>query len=369
MPFVPRLSENDPTPIRGNPWWYSSGNIYYAYGHGMPNCTAYAYGRFAEIANQFVPELGGIGAHGDAKQWWDDTTALAKGSTPALGAVACWGSTASNHGGHVAVVEQIDQSTGDIFTSNSAYNSTYFYTQWYYKSNNYYNGSWGGIYYFQGFIYNPWGGVGASDYVIAAICGNFYGESNVNPGMWESFIPCAWDYQYEGTHRGGFGLGQWTNVGTPYGRCWNLHSWVTSNGYTDGDGNGQLAFLLHEAYWAGVAGPYSSLDEYLQSDLTNIPYLVELYMRNWEGIMDSSLSTRQSRAQTYYDYIQSHKTDDPGTYIWVSGNRSLTEAEILNNVMCVYFWFIYNYGGNTGRKRLPWWLLWKMSEQQRRRYL
>ena len=52
MAFVPRLSTTDPTPMQGNPWWYSNGNIYYAYGHGLPNCTAYAYGRFAEIANQ-----------------------------------------------------------------------------------------------------------------------------------------------------------------------------------------------------------------------------------------------------------------------------------------------------------------------------
>ena len=364
MAFVPRLSTTDPTPMQGNPWWYSNGNIYYAYGHGLPNCTAYAYGRFAEIANQFIPELGGIGAHGDAKQWWNDTTALPKGSTPALGAVACWGSTDPNHGGHVAVVEQIN-AAGDIYTSNSAYNGTYWYPQWYYKSNGYYNGSWGGIYYFQGFIYNPYGGVGASDYVIAAMCGNFYGESNVNPGLWESLIPCAWDFQYDYTNRGGYGLGQWTNVGTPYGRCWNLHSWVTSNGYQDGDGNGQLAFLLHEAYWAGVAGPYRTLDEFLQSDSTNIPYLVELYMRNWEGIMDSSLPARQSFAQTAYDYIQAHKTDDPGLYTWISVNNYLTQSQMLNNVMCVYFWMIYNYGGNTARKRIPWWLLWKLSKEGR----
>lgn len=362
MAFVPRLDQYNPTPISGNPWWYSSGNVFYAAGYGMPNCTCYAYGRFAEIANQFIPDLGGAGIHGDAKSWWGDTQNLNKGSRPALGACCCWGSSSGNYGGHVAIVEEI-YANGDIRTSNSAYNGTYFYTQYLYAANGYQVNYHGGDYYFQGFIYNPYGGIGASDYVIAAICGNFYGESNINPGLWESMIPCAWDFQYDYTNKGGFGLGQWTNVGTPHGRCWNLHTWVNANGYTDGDGNGQLAFLLHENYWANVWGPYATLDDFLQSTSTDIDMLVECYMRNWEGIVDSSLSTRKQKAHDFYNYIQLHKSDNPANYYWISINNYLTQSQIENNLMCVYFWFIYNYGGNTGIKRLPIWLLWKMSKR------
>ena len=364
MAFVPRLLTSTPTPMAGNPWWYSSGNVYYNAGYGLPNCTAYAYGRFAEIANQFIPDLGGLGIHGDAKSWWSDTQNLNKGSVPALGACICWGTSDPQFGGHVAIVEEV-YANGDITTSNSAYNGTYFYTQYLRRSENYYVSYHGGVYYFQGFIYNPFGGIGASDYVIAAICGNFYGESNVNPGLWESLIPCAWDFQYDYTNKGGYGLGQWTNVGTPYGRCWNLHTWVTSNGYADGDGNGQLAFLLHEDYWANIWGPYATLTDFLQSSSTDINNLVECYMRNWEGIVDSSLPTRQSYAATFYNYIQAHKADDPALYSWISVNNYLTLSQIENNVMCVYFWFLYNYGSNNPPHRLPWWLLWKMSKEGR----
>lgn len=365
MAFVERTDVNTPTPMSGNPWWYSSGNVFYAAGYGLPNCTCYAYGRFAEIAGQFITGLSG--GYGDAKTWYPNTTGLQKGSVPALGAVACWGSRSGNYGGHVAIVEHI-YSNGDILTSNSAYNSTYFYTQYLYKSNGYAVSYHGGDYYFQGFIYNPFGGVAASDYVIAAICGNFAIESNINPGLWESMIQCAWDYQYEYTNKGGYGLGQWTNVGTPYGRCWNLHTWVTSNGYTDGDGDGQLAFLLHEDYWANVWGSYSTLTDFLQSSSTDTDMLTECWMRNWEGIVNNTLPQRKAYAAQFLQYIQAHKNDDPGSYTWISVNRYLSNSEMQNNVMCVYFWFLM-HGGGTGGRQMKWWLYWKLSDIVRRRWL
>ena len=146
MAFVPRLDTQTPTPMANNPWWYSTDNPFYAAGYGMPNCTCYAYGRFAEIAGQFIPALSGF--YGDAKQWYDGTTALPKGQTPQLGACCCWGSRSGSYGGHVAVVEQI-LPNGDIVTSNSAYNGTYFYTQTVTASSGYYIGYHGGDYYFQ----------------------------------------------------------------------------------------------------------------------------------------------------------------------------------------------------------------------------
>ena len=35
-----------------------------------------------------------------------------------------------------------------------------------------------------------------SHYVIAAMLGNWQQESGVNPGIWESLIPCPWDYMH-----------------------------------------------------------------------------------------------------------------------------------------------------------------------------
>ena len=191
--------------------------------------------------------------------------------------------------------------------------------------------NWDEIYRYQGGA----GGESISLYVIAAMCGNFYQESGVNPGIWEGLVPCAWDHQYDG--HGGYGLGQWTNVGTQYGRCWNLHDWVTSNGYADGDGYGQLAFLLHEDYWTPNSveqSAYSSLQDFLTSDSTNINELTKEYFYHWEGINNGTLSQRQQFAQRAYAYITEHYGDESIT-TWTSVNAYITETQALNNCVLI----------------------------------
>jgi len=84
-----------------NPCFYAD-NAYYQGGYGMPNCTAYAWGRAYEILGT-KPNL----CTGNANQWWDYNLSngyYPSGSTPKLGAVICWGNGSS---GHVAVVESI----------------------------------------------------------------------------------------------------------------------------------------------------------------------------------------------------------------------------------------------------------------------
>ena len=71
------------------------------------------------------------------------------GQKAKLGAVACF-SRNGGGAGHVAIVEAIDEFE-NITTSNSAYNSKYFYISNLQKSNNYNTSS----YKFLGFIYNP----------------------------------------------------------------------------------------------------------------------------------------------------------------------------------------------------------------------
>lgn len=173
--------------------------------------------------------------------------------------------------------------------------------------------------------------------VIAAICGNWWGESNVNPQIWESLIPTSWDHQYNYDGIGGYGLGQWTNVGTPYGRCWNLHTWVTTNGYADGDGYGQLAFLVAEDYWTPAAiepSAYATLGDFLNSSSDDVAALTREFMFHWEGINNGTLATRQARAAQVYSYIQQH-LNDPAITDWIAGNRFLTESETLNNCVII----------------------------------
>jgi surface antigen len=161
MAFTPRLNDNG---ILGNLHWYSNDNPYYATGFGMPNCTAYAWGRFWEIgdptsAGIHKPNPNELPGYWSGGYWWRevDTSVYQTGGTPALGAVICFEDT-SGGDGHVAIVEQIINGGESIVTSNSAYNSTYFFTQTLYRSNNYcWTGINGHFYRTQGFIYNPYG--------------------------------------------------------------------------------------------------------------------------------------------------------------------------------------------------------------------
>lgn len=146
--FVPRL---DDTGIVGSPYYYSL-NPFYLAGYGMPNCTAYAWGRFFEESDPDrtyanPPTL----STGNAEDWYGYTAdGYRRGSTPQLGAVACWADGPYSGDGHVAIVEQINID-GSIVTSNSAWGGSFFYTQTLYPPN--YLPATG--YVFQGFIYNP----------------------------------------------------------------------------------------------------------------------------------------------------------------------------------------------------------------------
>lgn len=185
-----------------------------------------------------------------------------------------------------------------------------------------------------------------SIYVIAAMCGCWKRESGVNPGVWESLIPCAWDYQYEYTGQGGYGLGQWTNVGESHGRLYRLHTWVTENGYEDGDGNGQLAYLPVEGYWNGeyngtgdnakTRGSYGSLANFLASTSTNIANLVWDFLANWEGVPGDAYSERLQWANNILTYLQNH-AGETGT--WTSSNAYISYSKMYQNCLCVYNWF------------------------------
>ena len=148
-PFTPRLNSNG---MSGNPYYYSR-NPFYNAGYGLPNCTCYAWGRFWEISdinhdysNQPTLSLS------DAENWYGYTAdGYSRGSTPQLGAVACWADGPFSGDGHVAIVEEIDPDTGVITCSNSAYGGSYFYLT-HLSPPNYLPAAG---YVFQGFIYNP----------------------------------------------------------------------------------------------------------------------------------------------------------------------------------------------------------------------
>ena len=145
--YAPRLTDSG---ILNNPLWYSN-NPFYQSGNGLPNCTCYAWGRFWEIANG-DPDKRPTLSLGNGEDWFGYTAdGYERGNTPALGAVLCLANGPYSGLGHVCVVEQINPD-GSIITSNSAYNGAYFYLETRGP------GDYGGVYDFQGFIYNPYAG-------------------------------------------------------------------------------------------------------------------------------------------------------------------------------------------------------------------
>ncbi len=115
--FTPRLT----APSSTNKYYYSDINPFYKWGYGMPNCTAYAFGRAYEILGT-EPKL----SWGNAEDWYGYNKTngyYSYGQAPKIGAVACW--HYDGGGGHVAVVEKIEN--GQITFSNSAWNGTNFY--------------------------------------------------------------------------------------------------------------------------------------------------------------------------------------------------------------------------------------------------
>lgn len=212
-------------------------------------------------------------------------------------------------------------------------------------------------------------GLSVSDLVISAICGNFWRESTVNAGIWESLIVMPWDYiyNYSDPNKGGYGIGGFTNTQSQYGtdmRLLRMHDWCVNNGYAVDDGSAQLYYIVFvERLWAGVYNN-DDFDDYLASTETDLYTLVDQWCRYWEGVPGNAMPERFSYAQQAYDHIQAHKTDDPSNYHWIAGNRFLSTVETLNNVMCLYFWFKSYYtptdgGGGTGKRKgkLPIWMM------------
>ena len=167
-------------------------------------------------------------------------------------------------------------------------------------------------------------------YVIAAVCGNFWRESTVNPGIWESLTVGA----------PGYGLGQWTDVLPSLTRRTQMFNWLSANGYPQDSGIGQLNYLIYEGYWIPASiqtSAYSSLSAYLGSSSTNLSDLVYEWMYHWEGINDPQVQVRLDAASRYLSLFQ----NDPGYRMpWSSGNfyNSQTQADF--NALLIMDWFI-----------------------------
>lgn len=175
----------------------------------------------------------------------------------------------------------------------------------------------------------------ASIYVIAAICGNFWTESGINPGIWESLQVSSWT-----SLKHGYGLGQWTNTGgNTQGRLYQLHAWLSANGYDDDSMIGQLNYITVENVWhkgtsAQKAIKYETLSDFLNTTDTDLNYLTKAWLLCWEGINNGTLNKRQNQARQCYNYIIEHINDEVTTYY--SSNTYQSTDKRLHNALYIY---------------------------------
>lgn len=338
--FVPRLNSSG---MQGSVWWYTagsypSGNPFYPT-YGLPNCTCYAYGRYAEARGAWanLPTW-------DAKDWYDDATSFQRGSTPALGAVMCWGETGGYYAtGHVAIVEQVFPN-GDVVISESHSSQfipeedRYFCTQTLTQSSGYSHPYLGYGFYLQGFIYNDWspggggggqplppsswqatttGGfnrtsneafqnaictyrklsaLGWSLNAICAVYGNFEAESGYNPWRWESDdVP-----YYPSTPSYGYGLPQFTpsskyiSDSRAQGYVGYAPNWSDHAGNPN-DGDAQLEFIHNFADYFPTPEYQLSYEDFKHSG-SPAGYLAIAWLYNYERPADPS-ATENYRAQ------------------------------------------------------------------------
>ncbi len=201
-------------------------------------------------------------------------------------------------------------------------------------------------------------------YVIAAICGNFWQESTVNPGIWEGLV----------VGNPGYGLGQWTD-NSQVSRRTALFDYLDNNGYARDSGYGQLKFLIYEDIWvpngAGYPSAYNTLTEFLQSTSTNITDLTMEWFHHWEGIDDGTGQVRVDAARRYLQLF----FDDNGVRVpWHASNAYLSVSDSGDNSLHIMDFFL---GGSppdppdppepptpvpphTRRKGLPPWLIAKL---------
>lgn len=171
-------------------------------------------------------------------------------------------------------------------------------------------------------------GYGSSVYVIAALAGNAWRESHINPTL----------QQLGG---GAFGLFQWDGT-----RREALLSWLSDNGYESTDPNGQMQYLIVEGDWQGSYGGISSLDEFMQSDSTDIAMLTTAFCTCWERPGVPALDERIQFANKALEYIQDNANDTSITTWETEPMYYLSEAQALKNAVLMYRY--YSAGGGGG---------------------
>lgn len=186
-------------------------------------------------------------------------------------------------------------------------------------------------------------GYGASAYVIAALAGNAWRESHINPTL----------SQIGG---GAFGLFQWDG-----GRKTTLLNWLSDNGYEDTSPEGQMQYLIVEGDWIGSFGGISSLEEFLTSTSTDVDKLTKAFCTCWERPGVPALEERIKFAHKALSYIQLHANDTSIVTWETKPMYYLSEEQALHNAVLMYRFYSAGGGGggtpSSRKKKMPLWMM------------
>lgn len=185
-------------------------------------------------------------------------------------------------------------------------------------------------------------GYGASMYVVAALAGNAWRESHVNPTL----------SQISG---GAFGLFQWDG-----NRKTALLKWLSDNGYEDTSPEGQMQYLIVEGDWVGSFGGISSLEEFLTSTSTDVAMLTKAFCTCWERPGVPALAERINFANKALEFIGINANNTSIVAWETKPMYYLTERQALQNAVLMYRYYSAGGGGGgtpgTRKKKMPIWM-------------
>lgn len=137
----------------------------------------------------------------------------------------------------------------------------------------------------------------------AAVCGNFRGESFINPGQWEG--------GQMGNTKRGYGLAQWTPAA-------KLINWCSANGIQwQGNGNGQISYLWNNPQeWNTDRSPVIDMNlvKFSQAKLdldTMSDYWLHYYEQPTAEQEEASRQLRRDYTKRYYALFTGHEPPDP----------------------------------------------------------
>lgn len=144
----------------------------------LPNCCGYVVGRMLSLFGDDAYDLPWQENAGQYYPKLVESSIWKRSSKPTPGCIACW--SRAGQAGHVAVVEQVNPD-GSIVTSESAWQSTRFYTQTLQPPKY----TWNPVYVLQGFIYNTKGPTGSGSSIESFISAakNYVGKKASDIGL------------------------------------------------------------------------------------------------------------------------------------------------------------------------------------------